>query len=108
MDYILQGFNITAPSEFYVLCRFAKVYVIFPCEAMFDIICSCKYVADFMNVKPRNKGSWQQSCMFVKHMNLICCITMIPEHVNVNKHILESIPCWVYHLIVHVCTVAKC
>lgn len=51
MEYILRGFNITAPSEFYVLCRFAKVYVIFFCEAMFDIICSCKYVADFMNVK---------------------------------------------------------
>lgn len=51
MEYTLQGFNITAPSEFYVLCRFAKVCVIFPCEAMFDIICRYKYVDDFMNVK---------------------------------------------------------
>jgi len=52
MKDILQGLNITAPSEFYVLCKFAKVkYVIFPCKAMFDIICRYKYVVDFMNIK---------------------------------------------------------
>jgi hypothetical protein len=52
---------------------------------MYDIVCRYKYVADFMNVELdvlnlETRGA--DNSMFVKHMKLLCCVTMVPEDIR--------------------------